>query len=41
MAAPWICEKYSAAADPARVLFGGIASHTAPLILTKQGTHAV
>jgi DNA topoisomerase III len=41
MAALWVCEKYSAAADLARVLFGGIASHTSPLILTKQGVRLV
>jgi DNA topoisomerase-3 len=41
MAALWICEKYAAAADLARVLFGGIASHTSHLILTKQGVRLV
>ena len=41
MAALWMSEKYSAAADLARVLFGGIASHTSPLILTKQGVRLV
>jgi hypothetical protein len=41
MAALWICEKYSAAADLARVLFGGIATHSPPLILTKQGVRLV
>ncbi len=41
MAALWICEKYSAAFDIARVLFGGVASHNFPLILTKEGTRVV
>ena len=41
MATLWICEKYSAASDLARVLFGGIASHSAPVIVTKQGTRLV
>lgn len=41
MAALWICEKYSAASDIARVLFGGVASHNSPLILTKEGTRLV
>jgi DNA topoisomerase-3 len=41
MAALWVCEKYSVAADLARVLFGGIASHSSPLILTKHGVRLV
>jgi DNA topoisomerase-3 len=35
----WICEKYSAAAELTRTLFGGIASHSPPLITAKDGTH--
>jgi DNA topoisomerase-3 len=41
MAALWICEKYSVAADLARVLFGGIASHSSPVIETKKGVRLV
>jgi len=41
MTALWICEKYSAASELARVLFGGIASHTPPVIVTKQMTRLV
>jgi DNA topoisomerase-3 len=41
MAALWVCEKYSVAADLARVLFGGIASHSSPVIETKNGVRLV
>ena len=41
MTALWVCEKYSVAADLARVLFGGIASHSSPVIETKQGVRLV
>ena len=41
MAALWVCEKYSVAADLARVLFGGIASHSSPVIETKKGVRLV
>jgi DNA topoisomerase-3 len=37
----WVCEKYSVAADLARVLFGGIASHSSPVIETKKGVRLV
>ncbi|MBW4025246.1 MAG: hypothetical protein HIU92_19315 [Proteobacteria bacterium] len=41
MTALWVCEKYSVAADLARVLFGGIASHSSPVIETKKGVRLV
>lgn len=41
MATLWICEKYAAAAELARILFGGIASHTPPLIVTRQAVRLV
>jgi DNA topoisomerase-3 len=41
MTALWVCEKYSVAADLARVLFGGIASHASPVIETKKGVRLV
>jgi DNA topoisomerase-3 len=41
MSALWVCEKYSVAADLARVLFGGIASHSSPVIETKKGVRLV
>jgi hypothetical protein len=39
MTALWVCEKYSVAADLARVLFGGTASHSAvvPIVWTGPG----
>lgn len=37
----WLCEKYSVAADIARVLFGGIASHSRPVIETRKGVRLV
>jgi DNA topoisomerase-3 len=41
MTALWICEKPSAARDIARVLFGGVASHSSPVMVTKEGTRLV
>src|SRR5271168_1736859 len=41
MAALWICEKYAVAAELAGVLFGGIASHTPPLIVTRRAERLV
>jgi len=38
MAVLWVCEKYAVASELARVLFGGVASHTPPVIVTRQST---
>ncbi len=37
----WICEKYSVACELAHVLFDGIASHSPPVIVTKQAARLV
>jgi DNA topoisomerase-3 len=37
----WVCEKYSVAAEVARVLFGGIAAHASPVIETHGGVRLV
>jgi hypothetical protein len=41
MSVLWVCEKSSLAADLARVLFGGIASHGSPVIETKKSVRLV
>lgn len=41
MAALWVCEKYAVASELARVVFGGVASHTPPVIVTRQTARLV